>query len=295
MKASLETMSGTGDVLAAFEQFDLDFEGTTVHCFEAGQGRPIVLLHGSGAGVGTLSNFRRVMVPLSRSHRVLAADLVGFGQSGLRTHTPYFDMDMWVRQLQLLLHRVGEGTICIGHSLSGAIVLKGAAVDDRIAGVVTTGTNGWVPESGKAPNWRFPESPEAVRAAVERTFFNPAYAEQEEIDRRLQVIGRPGYRAYFESMFSEPSSHYIEASALSRAEMDRITCPVALCHGVADRSFAPEDTSIPISRHLRFADVHVFADCAHSVAYERYEDVLAIVSALSERLDHGRDAAGSTG
>jgi len=290
MTAPLDATAGVPDVSTEFDQFDLAFEDTSLHCFEAGSGRPVILLHGSGAGCATLSNFRRVMVPLASNHRVIAADLVGFGRSGLRKHTPYFDMEMWVRQLRFLLDRVGDGAICVGHSLSGAIVLKAAVVDPRIAAVVTTGTNGWIPESSSAPNWRFPESRDQVRAAVERTFYDPRLAEEEEVDRRMEVLRRPGYRAYFEEMFSSPSSRYLAESELTPEELGRIACPVSLLHGLADRSFAPEDTSIPISRHLSFADLHIFAACAHSVAHERASDFLAILSALDERLGLGRDS-----
>lgn len=285
MTTSLEhACDGLEDGMS-FRQFDLDFEGTTVHCYEAGEGRPVLLMHGSGAGASTLSNFRRIMGPLSASHRVLAADLIGFGNSGLKPAPPYFDMDMWVREVRLLLDRVGAGAILVGHSLSGPIVLKAAAVDRRVGAVVTTGTMGWSGDSERGPRWLFPDSADDVRAAIARTFSDAAFVEESEVERRLEVLQRPGYRRYYESMFAGDGRRYILASCLTEEELGRVSCPVALLHGRLDRSFGPEDTSIPISQRLSFADVHIFAACAHSVAFERPQDVLSIIGLLNDRLD----------
>jgi 2-hydroxymuconate-semialdehyde hydrolase len=231
-----------------------------------------------------------VLVPLSKAFHVYAADLVGFGRSGLKTSLPYFDMEMWVRELRMLLDLTGRGAIVVGHSLSGPIALKAATVDERIAAVVTTATMGVPPRSPQdtgrvsGPAWRFPESRDEVRAAVERTFYDKSLAEESEVDRRLAVLQRPGYREYFEEMFAGPGDQYIAESALTDDELARVGCPVVLMHGVADASWAPEETSLALAARLAMADVHVLAACAHSVAHERPHDFVAAIGALSRRL-----------
>ena len=104
----------------ALHESDLPFEGTTIHCWEGGTGFPILMLHGSGAGASTPGNWRRVIEPLAQNYRVLAADLIGFGLSGRKKEKPYFDVEMWLRQGQYLLERLGGPQVgIIGHSLSG--------------------------------------------------------------------------------------------------------------------------------------------------------------------------------
>jgi len=270
-----------------FREYDLDFEGTTIHCYESGQGRALVFLHGSGAGAATLSNYRRVLGPLSSEFRVLAADLVGFGWSGQKLATPYFDMAMWVRQLVRLLDHIDDsGAIVLGHSLSGAIVLKAAAEDQRIGAVVTTATMGVGAGDGTTgPRWRWPATRDEVRQAVERTFSDKSLAEEAEVDRRLELIVRPGFREYFESMFGDPATELIEQSALPEDELSRILCPVVLMHGRDDATYTPEQSSLRLAGRLAHADVHVFSDCAHSVAHERPREFMAGVRALAGRLD----------
>src|SRR4051812_9033282 len=125
----------------ALNEFDVPFEDTTIHCWEGGNGFPVLMLHGSGAGASTFGNWKRVIEPLSQRFRVLAADLVGFGQSGRKSAKPYFDIEMWVRQGEHLLKRFARDHVgVIGHSLSGALALRLAARNPRVTRVMTTGT-----------------------------------------------------------------------------------------------------------------------------------------------------------
>lgn len=49
---------------------------------EAGQGRPLLLIHGSGPGVSARANWRGTMTShLAENHRMLAPDVVGFGDT----------------------------------------------------------------------------------------------------------------------------------------------------------------------------------------------------------------------
>ena len=54
----------------ALTEFDLPFEGTSIHCWEGGSGFPILMLHGSGAGASIPGNYRRVIDALSRKYRL---------------------------------------------------------------------------------------------------------------------------------------------------------------------------------------------------------------------------------
>lgn len=268
--------------MASLREFDLSFEGTSIHCWEGGSGVPIVLLHGSGAGVGTYSNFKRVIGPLAERFHVLAADLVGFGRSGLKPEKPFYDMGMWVRQARMLIDRFGgEPAILVGHSLSGSIVLKAAAGSVSVRGVVTTGTTGIARMQNNAgPRWAFPEGRQAIRTAVERTFYDKSLATEEEVDARLAVLTAPGYRDYFESMFSEDPARCLQEAALDESELASIKCPVVLLHGFQDASFAPEDTSLPLARKIADSKVIVLNRCAHSVAVEHAPTFLAAMDEL---------------
>jgi 2-hydroxymuconate-semialdehyde hydrolase len=266
-------------MLPSFKERDVPFEGTTIHLYEAGAGAPLVLFHGSGTGASTLSNFRKVMEPLARHFRVIAADLVGYGQSGLRPAEPFFDVALWVRQVR---HVVGlaEGPRVglVGHSLSGALVLKAAAAEARVAAVATTATMGvaGARRSAGVKGWVLPSSREELLRQVRNTVFDPALIDDDEIDRRMTVLARPGYADYFARMYAGEQESFIDGSSVTDEELAAIRCPVTLFHGANDKSFSPEGTSLKLQKGLRKADVVVFGNCAHSVALEHPEKFLDV-------------------
>jgi 2-hydroxymuconate-semialdehyde hydrolase len=249
---------------------DIEFEGTTIHLYEGGSGKPLVLFHGSGTGASTLSNFRAILEPLAMYFRVIAADLVGYGASGLRPTEPYFDMAMWQRQVQHVVSLAESSKVgLIGHSLSGALALKAAAANPRIAGVVTTATMGVA--NARRPGsrgWVFPESREQLRERTVNTVIDKSLIDEAEIDRRMKVLQSPGYREYFTKMFAGEQEAFVDGSAVKKEELAAIQCPVILFHGAQDRSFEPEATSLHLSKSIARADVVILANCAHSVALE---------------------------
>lgn len=261
-------------------EFDLPFEDTTIHCWEGGTGRPLLMLHGSGAGASIPGNFRRVIGPLAGRYRVLAADLVGFGLSGRKRTKPYFDMAMWLRQAQMMLQRVGGEAAIAGHSISGALALKLAAAEPGVTHVLTTGTMGTsFPCKPGTRLWRYPETRELLRQSVEATVWNKSLIDDAELDYRMRILTQPGYREYYESMFDGEKQEYIDRSAASAEELARIRVPVLMMHGRQDVSFPPEHTCLVLARSIA-ADVWLIQDCAHSVALEYPGKFLAGASLL---------------
>jgi 2-hydroxymuconate-semialdehyde hydrolase len=271
-----------GMTMRTFDESDLSFEETTMHVWHGGSGFPLILLHGSGAGVGTLSNFQRVLEPLAEHFEVIAADLIGYGKSGLRRVEPYFDMSMWVNQVHALTKHycAGRHFGLIGHSLAGSIVLKAAVGNAMVAGVVTTATTGVALGPGKGPQWKFPADREDIRRHIGKTMYDSTLIDLDEIPRRCAVLYRPGYKDYFEKMFSEPGHVYMERSALTDEELAQITCPVLLMHGANDLSYTFEQTTLPLTRRLNQGDAHLLARCGHSVAHEHPAKVVSSVLAL---------------
>lgn len=261
-------------------EFDLPFEDTRIHCWEGGHGFPLLLLHGSGAGASIPGNFRRVIEPLAQDHHVLAADLIGFGLSGRKTAAPYFDVSMWLRQAAFLAERL-EGTYgIVGHSLSGALALKRAAADERVAAVLTTGTMGTSFESpARARLWRYPDTRPLLRQSTEGTVFDKTLVDDAEVDYRLRILTQPGYREYYESMFAGDKRAYLDATALTAEELARVRIPVMMLHGRQDVSFPPEHTCLVLARSLP-ADVWLIDRCGHSVALEYPGKFLAAIDCL---------------
>ena len=76
-------------------QRDVDFDGYRVRTLQGGEGKPLLLLHGTGPGTSAFGNFSRIFDHLSEHYSVLAADLIGFGGSDRKTEEPFFDFDLF--------------------------------------------------------------------------------------------------------------------------------------------------------------------------------------------------------
>ncbi len=255
----------------ALEEKDIEFRGIRVHYWEGGTGFPILMIHGSGPGASTLGNWKAVLEPMAERYHVIAADLVGFGLSERKPDPPYFDFDLWVAQAAFMLDLFDEQELgIVGHSLSGAIALKLASRDSRIATVLTTGTMGarFTPNAETARVWTFPETREALRRTAETLIFDKSLITDEYLDNRMQVLHSGDYGSYFEAMFGGDKQPYIDAAVLSTDELAAIQADVAMIHGRQDSGFPYEETTLALSRQLPHADVLALGRCCHSPALE---------------------------
>jgi pimeloyl-ACP methyl ester carboxylesterase len=95
-----------------------EVRGLRLHCLEAGEGDPILLLH----GFPTSSHLYRNIIPtLAKTHRVIALDLPGYGLSDKPLDAPY-DFDFYTNTLNDLLDALGiERTNLVVHDLGGPV------------------------------------------------------------------------------------------------------------------------------------------------------------------------------
>ncbi|MGZ2747692.1 alpha/beta fold hydrolase [Burkholderia stagnalis] len=99
--------------------------GLRLHHFEAGAGRPVVFIHGSGPGASGFSNFKHNYPAFAAAgHRTIVVDLPGYGQSSKPSDVAY-TLDFFVDALHAQLDALGIGpAVLLGNSLGGAIALK---------------------------------------------------------------------------------------------------------------------------------------------------------------------------
>ncbi|ABQ69405.1 alpha/beta hydrolase fold [Rhizorhabdus wittichii RW1] len=140
-----------------FEQFEskfIDCDGIRTHYIEMGEGDPLVLVHGGGAGADGRSNFADNFPIFARHMRVIAYDMVGFGQTDAPDPAGFaYTQAARTDHLISFIKALGLSKIClIGNSMGGTtacgaalkapelidrLVLMGAAVnispDDMVA------------------------------------------------------------------------------------------------------------------------------------------------------------------
>ena len=258
-------------------------EGHKVHYWEGGDGFPILMLHGVGPGTSIMGNFGPVLEPLSQQFHVFAVDLIGFGNSERNKNQPYFDVDLWVRQAEGMLALMPPGPVgIIGHSMGGAISLKTAARNERIVKAMTSCSVGAPYTVTEALNdfWTMPADRAAMRKAMSRMSFSAAGLTDDVIEERWKLLNQDGYPDYFKSLFAEPHQRFIDAAALSEAEIASIKAQVVMLHGRDDQPCPPDRTTMVLASKLPAADVHLLGQCGHSLPRERSADFLRIATSF---------------
>lgn len=116
----------------------IDLPEARIHYLEAGQGTPLVLVHGLAA---SWRWWGPVLAPLTRRHRVYAFDLPGFGQSRANRRLSL----NWARQMLCRLMEALdlERASLVGHSMGGRICMDVAAnCPERVDRLVLVATIG---------------------------------------------------------------------------------------------------------------------------------------------------------
>lgn len=113
----------------------IDIDGNRIHYVEAGEGRPIVFVHGLG---GQLHHFRHPTFPTLPGFRLIALDRQGSGYS-VRAVGASARLPEQAKVVADFIRALGlERPLLVGHSLGGAVALTVAVNHpETISGVVT--------------------------------------------------------------------------------------------------------------------------------------------------------------
>ena len=144
-----------------------DAQGVKIHYLAAGQGEPVVLIHGLNASAEINWNLVGVVAELAKDHRVVALDLPGHGRSDKPAIEAAYGLQM-VEDIALLLdHLQIKRAHIVGYSLGGMVAVKFMATHPErvISGAV--GGMGWFREgSGLAQIWERMPAREGSRTPV---------------------------------------------------------------------------------------------------------------------------------
>ena len=253
---------------------------------------PLLLMHGLGPGAAVGSAFATILPFLSAHFHVFATDLIGFGNSGHKPATPYFDFPLWVRQARALIGLMPSGPLGVfGHSASGAIALRLAAAEPRIAAVITTGTAGTRFEVNEhlARLWTYPRTRAELRVAMRSLVYDAQRVSDEILDGRWATLQATGYRQYFDAMFSGDLQKLADSWLIPDEELGRIRADCTLVHGRNDLPCPAQATSLRLAERIKQANVVLLSNCGHAPSAEHPDAVCAAVRlAFARHVEFGQ-------
>lgn len=244
-----------------------------------GNGDPVLLIHGSGPGVSAWANWRAVLPLLSRTRRVIAPDMVGFGFTERPADIRY-SLDVWVDHALRFLDAMGiEKTDLVGNSFGGAISLALAIRHpDRIRRLVLMGSVGtsFPITPGLDEVWGYQPSFEAMRKMMDIFAYDRSLVTDELAKLRYEASIRPGCWEAYSSMFPSPRQQGVDRLASSEADIRALPHQTLLLHG-RDDQVIPLSASLTLLSWIKNAQLHVFGCCGHWVQIEHTRRFVQLV------------------
>ncbi len=254
-----------------------------LHYEEAGQGTPVILLHGGGPGASGMSNFRNNLPVFAERFRTLVVDQPGYGKSDKPEVTGnYFTFA--ADALAALLDELGISRVhLVGNSLGGGTAVRFAlSYPGRAGRLVLMGPGGLSlnvfapdPTEGvrRLAEFAAPPGPsrEKMAAFLRTLVFDQRLVTDEMIEERYAAASGPEALAAMASMgasFFDPASY--EQGLLWR-DAHRLRNRVLLIWGREDR-VNPVDGALVALKMIRRVQLHVFGGCGHWVQLEKFDE-----------------------
>ncbi len=257
-----------------FEERFLDARGSRLRYLVAGEGEPLVLVHGLG---GAAANWLALAPLLLPGRRLIVPELPGHGGSSPLPAAP--SLSPYADRLGLLLeHEGATPAAVVGHSLGGAVAVRLALRrPESVSALVLAAAAGI---SSTARSARYALTVTGILKPGRKIAPHRRRVARSALLKRL-VFGRWGASdppalppEVVEALLAGPARHTDTVSAATalvrddvRPELERISCPVLVLWGARDNQL-PVDDAFDYARRLR-APLRVIADCGHLLIVER--------------------------
>jgi pimeloyl-ACP methyl ester carboxylesterase len=227
--------------------------------YEAGEGTPIVVLHGL---MGGLSNFDAVASYFSeKGYKIVIPDLPIYTQSILKTNVKAF-----ARYVKDFITFKGfDRVILLGNSLGGHIALYHTKMyPEKVAGLVLTGSSGLY-ESAMGDSYPKRGDYEYIKKKAQDVFYDPKIATKELVD---EVYASVNDRIKLIKTLTIAKSAIRHNMAKDLPKMHVQTC---LIWGRNDR-VTPPSVAEEFNELLPNATLYWIEKCGHAAMMERPEE-----------------------
>ena len=266
----------------------VDLKKYRVHYWEAGSGRPLVLLHGGGPGATGMTNYSQNIGPLSTQFRVIAVDMPGWGDSDTPTEPSGYDHTAIL--IELLDELRIERAALVGNSMGGLTSVAAATYHpDRVSHLITMGAPAPFPalltphgpsEGIKVLAQAYAETtPANMKKLVQVMCYDSSFATDELAEARAKAaLTKPGHlRAWLER--SRSNRNGVLTHAALGTQIQNITAPTLIIQGYDDRVVHFESAlhfiaNIPESR------VVLLNHCGHWAQIEHAEEFNRLVASF---------------
>jgi 2-hydroxymuconate-semialdehyde hydrolase len=256
-----------------FQRNTMVIDGLATSYLEAGEGDPVVLLHGGEFGAGAEISWERNIAALATRYRVLAPDMLGFGQSA--KVIDFVDgRGMRIRHVARFCEVVGvDSAHFVGNSMGAINLLTDATSAAPLLPVrsLTIICGGGEIQQNKhfESLQEYDATLPGMRRIVEALFFDAGYpADDEYVGRRFESSVAPGaWEAVAAARFRRPGSSRPATPSSARA-YERIDVPTLVVEG-GDDKLLPPGWAAEIAKQIQGGRRIVVDDAGHCPQIEQ--------------------------
>ena len=256
----------------------IEVSGIRTHYIAAGQGPPVVLLHGLGASVTTWSE---TIEPLAQRYAVYAMDIPGHGDSD----KPDMDYtaEVGVSYLLNFLEALGlPQAALVGNSMGGFLALKTALEHpDRVSRLALVDSAGLgrelalflrvasLPLLGELMDW---QRSVGTRTIVRQVFAQRGYASPGLVEELSRTRSAPGaHRAELSALRDGVDLGGFRRRHILLERLPELRQPLLVVWGAQDR-IIPVAHAYAAAQRLPSARLVVYQECGHWPQMERAEE-----------------------
>jgi pimeloyl-ACP methyl ester carboxylesterase len=298
----VQSVEGLGELaVPGLSEIDHRFasvDGLRIHYAEAGQGEPLVLLHGWPQHWWS---WRSLIGPLSAGYRVICPDVRGLGWSG--GDSDDYSLGRLAGDLVGLLDALEIETAClVGHDWGAAIGYEACLTwPERFdAFMPIGGLTPWSSEGAPLRLWarpwhipvlagfgRSPALTRRIAANSLRAWRHAGRFSAAELDTYLGSVSSAGSAAATQRYYRSVALHEIPRFVRDHAEM-RLATPTLHLNGEHD----PLTVGVPDSyrRYSERMRLELLPDCGHFIAEEAPEQLLGRIEEFFAGASQGRSA-----
>jgi pimeloyl-ACP methyl ester carboxylesterase len=254
----------------------VEVHGLRTSYLEAGSGAPLVLLHGGEFGAGAELAWESVIGPLAEHRRVIAPDILGFGDSA--KVVDFVDGRGWrLRHIAALCALLGiDQADFMGNSMGGAMLISDACAAEPVLPmrslISICGGGESLDNDHMTALLHFDATEEGMRRIVAALFHDPSFADDDEyVRRRYEASIVPGaWESVASARFRRPGR---PSSPPSDPDLGSIRVPVLLVEGERDK-LKPSGWAARLAAKIDGARSTVITDSGHCPQLEQPEALL---------------------
>jgi 2-hydroxymuconate-semialdehyde hydrolase len=256
-------------------------DGLTTQYLEAGDGDPVILLHGGEFGVSAEISWEATIPALAARYHVLAPDMLGFGRSA--KVVDFNDgRGMRIRHIARFCDEIDTGSAhFVGNSMGAINLLVDATSESPVLpmrSLVAICGGGEIQRNQHVEAlYDYDATLPAMRRIVEALFHDPKYpADESYVARRYESGIAPGaWETLAAARFRRPGASPPPAPSSKRA-YERVAVPVLVVEGACDK-LLPPGWAKEIADQLPDGRSTVIEAAGHCPQLERSADVNAVL------------------